>query len=110
MNKIQKMIMSFAAVAMIVGFSAFKLSEKKLAPGQFRFYNISGAIGNTNPANFVYQDNTSAQCTEDLERECSALWTVDLPGSTTTPSPGDKPNSFASPVYNGSTDLGDSHQ
>jgi len=110
MNKIQKMIMSFAAVAMIVSFSAFKSGEKKLAPGQFRFYNISGVANSTNPANFVYQDNSTLQCTVAPELECTAVWTVDLPGTDTAPSPGDRPIDFTSRTYDGDVTTGDSNE
>lgn len=110
MNKIKRMIVGFAAVALIIGGSAFKSSEKKLAPGQFRFYNISGTLNSTNPANFVYQDNSSTLCTTDPDQECTALWTVDLPGSALAPNPGDKPNDFSSYDYDGEVTIGESNQ
>lgn len=110
MNNIKKMILGFAAVAMIVSFSAFKSSENKLAPGQFRFYNISGVKDDATPSNFVYQDNSTSECTLDPDQECTALWTVDLPVGITQPSPGDNPNDFSSYDYDGGTTLGESNQ
>jgi hypothetical protein len=42
MNKVQKMVMSFAAVAMIVGFSAFTSVSTKKVPSVFFALNETG--------------------------------------------------------------------
>jgi hypothetical protein len=110
MKKINQILFGIAVVAIAMSTSAFKGTGHKLTEGQFRFYNISGVIDDTNPSNFVYQDNGSGECTEDLEKECSAVWTVELPGTDVAPEPGDNPNDFSSFSYDGDTDLGDSHQ
>lgn len=45
MNKVQKMIMSFAAVAMIVGFSAFRSESKKVKVDAWYYtLNSNGTI------------------------------------------------------------------
>lgn len=78
-----------------------KKETKTTITQQFRFYNLSGATGSMDPNNFEYVPASPENCQEDLSKECSALWTVELPIGATAPSPGDKPNDFASYTHDG---------
>ena len=88
--------------AMVVGFSAFTNSSKKLKSTPYEFYNISGAIGSTNPSNFIYEGGDDSQCQPGTSTECTAEWNVNNP-----PSNGDKPSTVGSPRrVTGSGELG----
>lgn len=100
MHNTKKIAIALMVGAMAIGFSAFKNVAKKTQLSTFRYYSTSGTVGDTNPADYVYQDNGTDLCTSS-SKECSAEWTT-----TNAPSPGQTPTQAGSPTYAGNTSLG----
>jgi len=101
MKNLQKLAVALLVGIMAIGFSAFKGIDKK-ATNLARYYNTSGIVGDTNPANFIYLDEDDDLCGGSPSTECSAQWIT-----TNAPSLNQTPSDAGSPVR--STASGSSH-
>src|ERR1035437_10127487 len=101
MTNFKKIALGLMVGAMAISFSAFINAPKKSLSTTARYYNISGAIGSKNPANFVYEDNGTDLCIVNATHECSAEWST-----TNAPVAGQSPTNAGSPSYVGSTTSG----
>jgi len=100
MKKFQKIALGLMVGAMAIGFSAFTNAQKKSASLIYRYYSTTGAVNDTNPADFVYESNPDL-CSTSTTKECSAEWST-----TNAPTAGQTPSQAGSPTYVGSTSLG----
>lgn len=69
-------------------------AARKLA-GIHRYYNTTG-MPSTNPADYVYQDESDLLCNENDEKDCSAEWNL----GTANPTIGQAPPNSATFVPN----------
>jgi hypothetical protein len=84
MKNLHKVALSIMVGASAIAFSAFKerptnIVSKTPFAVTATYYNISGAINSTNPANFKYVDpalHPTAGCDTDTSKECRVTWTT----------------------------------
>ncbi|SEK40101.1 hypothetical protein SAMN05661044_00154 [Olivibacter domesticus] len=104
---IKKTVSQIALGLAVVGLgaTASAFTNTEVQSNIVRYYSTTGNLTDTDPANFIYVDGTSDDCTPDMSKQCSALFDI----GENSPEPNEAPPAGSS--YQGSALTGDSpHQ
>lgn len=100
-NLVKSALLGVAVLGLAAATSAFTTNVKKLAPGDFRFYNKSNIPNNPDHSQYVYRASTN-MC-DDEGTVCSEVWNI---GTTSSPSEGELLSNYTSPSYVGDAQPG----
>src|SRR5580693_4024492 len=78
-------------LASVTVFSSFTKTHTKSGQVTNMYYNITGSVGDTDPADFIYTDGGSNKC-DNSSKECLAVWATD-----NAPTPGQNPTQAGNP-------------
>ena len=97
MKNFKKIAFGFVVGAIAIGFSAFTNAKKHFAAGDYAFYNTSGVIHDSNPANYVFRSASSSASCLSQGTVCQETWNIGA--STPTPADGTLLSTYSTKIY-----------